>query len=89
MSIPIGDIIQRLCKLYLFNDNLITLIVVSEDSVNRPDEGELVKFTKDELNVPKEGRIYKRKTSSKQRVKCQYAQYVQQINWTYIRHKAF
>ena len=70
MSIPIGD--KRLCKLYLFNDNLITLIVVSEDSVNRPDEGELVKFTKDELNVPKEGRIYKRKSSSKQRVKYQF-----------------
>ena len=67
----------RLWKLYLSINNLIILFVQSEESVNRPDEGELVKFTKDELNVPKEGRIYKRKTSSKQRVRCQFPLYTQ------------
>ena len=70
--VDISYMMIRLWKLYSSINNLTILIVQSEESVNRPDEGELVKFTKDELNVPKEGRIYKRKSSSKQRVKYQF-----------------
>ena len=40
----------------------------SDEVVNGPDQGAPVKFTKDELNIPKEPRIYKRKSSSKWKV---------------------
>ena len=67
-------------KSCLSNNVFIILLFQSEDPVNRPDEEELVKFTKDELNVPKEGRIYKRKSSSKQRVNVNFHNMFNKLN---------
>ena len=60
--------------LHLYSIALIvikSLIFKIDILATRSDEVEPVSFTKDELYIPKEGRIYKRKSSLKWKVSSQ------------------